>query len=244
MAQSRKPRTATVLSDSFLHQLNMYALAASAAGVGVLALAKPAEAKIVYTPAHESVSRCTHDTNRCPKIDLNHDGVADFIIEMGQSTYGNFSNIFLLATHAASQRNFVAGYETGTDSSVTGVASALFAGEEIDSGLSFAGRLMAGRSRPKGNKSGTCWGPWKNVRKRYLGLKFQINGQTHYGWARLNETCIRTGKVGVEAVLTGYAYETVPNRYIITGKTASDVVTLTPDSLGSLARGSVAGSPK
>jgi hypothetical protein len=31
------------------HQLNMYALAASVAGVGVLALAQPAEAKILYT---------------------------------------------------------------------------------------------------------------------------------------------------------------------------------------------------
>jgi len=40
------------LSSSLEHRLNSYALAASAAGVSFLALAQPAEAKIVYTPEH------------------------------------------------------------------------------------------------------------------------------------------------------------------------------------------------
>jgi hypothetical protein len=43
---SRKPST---LSESLQRHLNAYALAASAAGVGMSALAQPAEAKIVYT---------------------------------------------------------------------------------------------------------------------------------------------------------------------------------------------------
>jgi hypothetical protein len=43
------------LSDSLHHQLNMYALAASAAGVGMLTLVQAAEAKIVYTPAHHVI---------------------------------------------------------------------------------------------------------------------------------------------------------------------------------------------
>ena len=47
------PKTPSKLSDSVHHQLSLYALAASAAGVGVLALAQPADAKIVYTPAHK-----------------------------------------------------------------------------------------------------------------------------------------------------------------------------------------------
>jgi hypothetical protein len=47
------PRKTTNLPESLHQQLNMYALAAGAAGVGVLALAQPADAKIVYTPAHK-----------------------------------------------------------------------------------------------------------------------------------------------------------------------------------------------
>jgi hypothetical protein len=45
-------RTSVQLSESLHHRLNAYALVASAAGVGLLALANHAEAKIVYTPAH------------------------------------------------------------------------------------------------------------------------------------------------------------------------------------------------
>src|ERR1700678_1350243 len=53
MNRSSGPRkTASNLSESMHQQLSTYALAASAAGVGILALAQPAEAKIVYTKTH------------------------------------------------------------------------------------------------------------------------------------------------------------------------------------------------
>jgi hypothetical protein len=43
----------------------------------------------------------------------------------------------------------------------------------------------------------------------------------------------------LNATLTGYAYETVPNKPIIAGKTKGpDVITLEPGSLGRLAQGS------
>jgi hypothetical protein len=57
-------------------------------------------------------------------------------------------------------------------------------------------------------------------KNRYLGLKFTIKGTTHFGWARLNVTCTTMyGNHKVTGVLTGYAYETIPNKPIITGKT-------------------------
>jgi hypothetical protein len=43
---------------------------------------------------------------------------------------------------------------------------------------------------------------------------------------------------GILAILTGYAYETEPNKPIITGKTKGpDVITLDPTTLGHLALG-------
>ena len=48
----KRPRKPASLSLSVHHRLNMYALAASAAGVSLLALAPPSEAEIVYTKAH------------------------------------------------------------------------------------------------------------------------------------------------------------------------------------------------
>ena len=48
----------------------MYALAASVAGAGALAISQPANAKIVYTPAHVVIS-----AGRNVLFDLNHDGL-------------------------------------------------------------------------------------------------------------------------------------------------------------------------
>lgn len=60
-------------------------------------------------------------------------------------------------------------------------------------------------------------GPWNDVKNRYLGFKFQIKGKSHYGWARLNVT--GSGLGTIVATMTGYAYETIPNKAIVAGKT-------------------------
>jgi hypothetical protein len=70
-------RTTTTLPGSVRHQLNMYALAATAAGVSMLALTPPSEAKVVYTKAHIVLHR-----RQGIKLDLNHDGVPDIPIGM------------------------------------------------------------------------------------------------------------------------------------------------------------------
>ena len=86
-------------------------------------------------------------------------------------------------------------------------------------------------------------GPWvgkgNGVGNRYLGLKFVIHGKVHYGWARLSVTLGHHWQYGdVSATLTGYAYETIPNKAIITGKTkGEDVIMFYPDTLGDLAAG-------
>ena len=59
-------------------------------------------------------------------------------------------------------------------------------------------------------------GQWVNVFNRYLGLKFQINGETHFGWARMSMKFSFFQKS--ESVLNGYAYETQPNTPITAGQ--------------------------
>jgi hypothetical protein len=57
------------------------------------------------------------------------------------------------------------------------------------------------------------FGPWLNLRKpAYLGLKFTIKGEVHYGWARLGDIRPRRR---VRALLTGSAYETIPDKAIV-----------------------------
>jgi hypothetical protein len=50
------------------------------------------------------------------------------------------------------------------------------------------------------------FGQWRHATNRYLDLKFVIDGEIHYGWARLTVSCdfLRP----VSAKITGYAYET------------------------------------
>src|SRR6202044_3187819 len=80
------------------------------------------------------------------------------------------------------------------------------------------------------------YGQWSYTRHRYLGLKFIVSGQVHYGWARVAVTLDQNKEI--VATLTGYAYETIPNKPIIAGKTKGpDVITWEPATLGRLAQG-------
>jgi hypothetical protein len=62
-------------------------------------------------------------------------------------------------------------------------------------------------------------GYWGDAQGRFLGLEFTVQGQKHFGWARLNGT----------ATLTGYAYETVPNKPIRAGQTGPVADNLLPE---------------
>lgn len=223
MTRTSQPRNTTNLSDSLHHQLNLYALAASAAGVGVLALSGPAEAKIVYTPAHVVLG----DEYFHYQLDLNHDGVTDLTLS---NTYSNdivrwFS--YVMASPATG--NAVEG--SGRN------ASALRPGAQIGGNhFRVGGNFMAGTLYSYSHNQSHKSGKWVNVHGRYLGIRFQIKGKTHYGWARMNVT---ESQSRYTVVLTGYAYETTANKPIIAGKTKGpDVVVVEPGgTLGSLALG-------
>jgi len=74
-----------------------------------------------------------------------------------------------------------------------------------------------------------CFGEWFKKNHAYLGLEFFIKGQAHFGWARLKVV----GELDIKAKMTGYAYETIPNKPIRAGQThGNDEVTL-----GRLAQG-------
>jgi hypothetical protein len=228
------------LPEPVYRQLNMYALAAGAAGVGLLALASPAEGKIIYTPAHRVIGP-HHSYN----IDLNHDKIADFTVVNHVSACTDFC-FFELRQYAA-VGNSAVGYAVGSGQFL---GSALKPGARIGPPSPFkkgTAALVVARSNVYTSNKTIVYGPWTNVKDRYLGLKFQITGKTHYGWARLN---VKVSKTTITATLTGYAYETIPNKSIIAGKTqgpdgaaaeessASPLPKLEPATLGALAAGS------
>jgi hypothetical protein len=220
---TRSPRPRTNLTDSLHRQLNMYALAAGGAGVAVLAMAQPAAAEIVYTPAD---IRLGHGIIH---IDLNHDGIVDFELYGAASTNSSCSRQWLSVRPQHGQ-NAIVGYV----GKYAHFASALRPGARVGKARSFSPgfNLMAEESACSFSTGERWGGPWANagkgVKTRYLGLKFFVKGKIHYGWARLNVTMTEQDNLGtptrhphvpIAGTLTGYAYETIPGKPIIAGRT-------------------------
>jgi hypothetical protein len=183
----------------------MYAVAASAAGVGVLALAQPSEAKIVYTPTHHVIGKKGHY-----QVDFNNDKLGDFSLVNRRGCNKDFCVDVLSAIPSPGN-----GIEGAKGFLSIPYASALPRGARIGPTAPFFGRLMASSESSQGTI-----GKWLNVTNRYLGVRFAIKGKVHFGWARLTVQVLHGAFV--KATLTGYAYETIPNKPIVAGKTKSD----------------------
>jgi hypothetical protein len=193
-------------------RLASYALAAVAAGVGL----QSAQAEVVYVATHQELL-----PNSVLNLDLNHDGVSDFAFRNYRryhSSGGRTGSFF--STGSLRVRGLRGNQVIGTLGTFSrGLALALSSGYIVKSRAKFLppGSLFmryCGRSNDRTN----VFGPWDAVIDRYLGLKFTINGETHFGWARLSE---RHVNCTLQAVLTGYAFETVPSKPILTGQTSS-----------------------
>jgi hypothetical protein len=222
------PRSTSPLNSKLDKKIAAYMAVAAAAGVSLLA-AQLAEARVVYTPTNVVL------TSSIP-IDLNNDGVVDFALNEFDP-YGLHER-FLVASPQV----------TGNAVRLNGSAACGFFGVPVGPGEKFGttsyfghGVFMAGFFQYSHSSS---FGAWTNVTNRYLGFKFLINGQTHYGWARVTVT-----NQLLNVALTGYAYETIPNKNIIEGHTsgAERAIDVTPSeilapaaqpvTLGMLARG-------
>ena len=250
MSSASRPRKTAHISDSLHQQLNLYTLAASAAGVSVLALAGASEAKVVYTETQQ----VTHIGSPL-YIDLNHDGIRDFLLRTTFYAGSSYSEVGLSVSGCHNINNAVAGKHLSRSGYFYSAASALRAGERIGPERQFPVRrpFLAMELFGKDVRSSqySDVGPWagkgkgkgKGVRNRYLGPKFVVHGKVHYGWARLSVTLGHQRQFDdVSGTLTGYAYETVPGKPIVAGKTKGpDVITVQPDvapgSLGRLALG-------
>jgi hypothetical protein len=245
---STKERGTVRLGEGLERKLLSYAVAAGAAGVGVLACSSPAEAEIVYTATWIQVYP---GSPTIVNLDLNGDTIADF----------QFSNTLSFGSNSRSGKLKVLPLNQGN--AIWGVgsyASALGSGVVVGSKGQFqqGHEFMAKARLACDNSDSYCkyfsQGPWRESTRGFLGLQFTIQGEIHYAWARLN---VAATDQGVFAAVTGYAYETVPNTPIITGQTkgaakrkkASGVSQASPTSLnpakpeptslGLLARGSL-----
>ncbi|MFZ0321629.1 MAG: hypothetical protein WAL56_21070 [Candidatus Sulfotelmatobacter sp.] len=219
----------------------------AAASAGLLSAALPAEAEIIYTPSNTPMAVAqTNQSIVFTPLDLNKDGVADFSFAMS-STLRFFSSTFVATTtHIKFLLKVVPG-QPGNEvvqGQMAATASAVPAGVKIGPQEKFASGspYMAIKSC----NSDFCTrnsGAWQKVEYAYVGLKFSIDGEVHYGWARVKfpyPGLIGYGEPNYYPSIYGYAYESTPNQPIVagqTGGTAPETTSSQPASLGLLSLG-------
>ena len=212
----------TTLSETIDHRMRLYSVAAAAAGVSMLALVQPAEGEVIVTRSNIPIPPSYYGgTQYLVPIDINNDGVTDFSFSLYVFGYHAFINDL----HVEPQQGgaVVASHPIGAF-----YASALKPGAKIGPLAHFSsdGRTeieVAQGFDASSVYSRRLYGNWGgNPANRYLGVRFLIDGATHYGWIRLT---VITEPRGFSATIVGYAYETIANKPIVAGIPKASAVT-------------------
>ncbi len=225
MSKQSNDSTKKKTSNNLNRQIGLYSAAAAVAGVSMLALAEPAAAEVVVT-------------KKSIPIPLSTVSMPDpVVISMANNGVGNFSFNLRGGDSSLSLRSLGV---IGADPGANGVHNQILAGGTFyNKALALARGVEIGPTTPASaffstsggliaatNEGGGVFysrGYWAgNLKNRYLGVRFQLNGQTHYGWIRLTVTTnVKSGKPSLTATITGYAYETVANKAIKAGTAAT-----------------------
>jgi hypothetical protein len=206
-------QTAFQSPESVGRRIRRFVIAISLAAAGLLTLTCPASAKIVYHKVNIKIP-----ANSSYFLDLNRDGVVDFTI------HTLFSSGTCRSIPGTVIREFVDEITASGNGTEGSPPARLAEGDSIGPSQTFSGSggTMAyfGQACNSHQHSGGIW----YHASGYLGLMFQVSGETYYGWAEL--------AVGSDtATLTGYAYEDTPGTSINAGQVPPDFnITASPTS--------------
>jgi hypothetical protein len=199
------------------------------AGVSMLALAQPAAGEVVVTKKTIHLPVGTVSDPMPVGISMANNGVNDISLSLKSFSEKHGRDLFM------SNANKNNGALMGGHFDLYAVA--LARGAEIGPVASgktpfffYAGLVelsASSQNTPKycegyfGSNPKTFIG-CGNPKNKYLGVSFQRNGQTHYGWVRLTVTTSSDPNgPRMSATITGYAYETVANKPILAGTAAT-----------------------
>ena len=174
---------------------------------GAVVSAAGAQAQVVYTDVNPDYSHDAPQNNGFAiyPLDLNNDQTVDFVIVSRDTVTPNASvRLTLAAPYGAG--NAVAGENPGGYD----YALALDINSMVDSTLNW---IAATNTMAYNVDSANPYNEnWNGVTDKYLGLKFVVGANTHYGWARLDSYAI-----GDSVVVKDYAFDATPNVGIMTG---------------------------
>jgi hypothetical protein len=145
-------------------------------------------------------------------IDLNNDGIPDVTFKFVETGYGAYQLVYPGAKGGALIFGTIGSnegepYPLPWRARVGPTAKFEFRGGIIDGVRGCHSQCFS-------------FGIWEGLSDRYLGVRFLVEGAVHYGWVRISVTS------GIDGTISGYAYETTPNKPIIAGKTSGPVKAL------------------
>ena len=182
-------------------KLNAYASAA-----GTIALAGAADAQIVYTDINPDTM--VHDS-LIYVLDFDNNGQPElqFATNASSSTYyatvevlGNASNAIIGSLFSATYP-FPAAMNNGDSISFTNTG---WQNQALNSGVQYLGVVTS---------SGGTYANFLGANDKYLGVRFSIGPNTHYGWVRLSLSAS-----AANITIKDYAYQTLPGVGITAGQ--------------------------
>ncbi|MCY7411311.1 MAG: hypothetical protein LH473_13645, partial [Chitinophagales bacterium] len=153
-------------------------LAAYSAMATAICAASNADAQIVYTDVNPDVTVNTGDTY---DVDLNNDGIVDYKVHAGKNNANTWKSVEIYSSKS-SNTNVVAAY-LGAFSYY--YANLFSAGDPIDQAATFYPAYPFVTLNFV-YSTGSVQGAWHGAVDGYAGLRFNINGEQHYGWIRLD----------------------------------------------------------
>jgi hypothetical protein len=229
-------------SNNLNCQIAQYSLAAAVASVSMLALVQPAAGEVVVTKKTIPIPLTSTGVREPVKVSMANNGINDFSFELYSSNVNSVAERILTLDGATPRDRVIAMGDLNT------YAAQLPRGRKIGGTYDNLGSRLLVEASVSGGTSRYFQGFWDgNLKDQFLGVRFLIDGKPHYGWIRLSVTT-NTKPHGpfITATITGYAYETVPNKAILAGaaKSTGEVQVLRDGrnqvgpSLGMLALGS------
>jgi len=212
-------------------------------------IATQAHAQIIYTDVIPDATY-TGSTDTC-SLDLDNDGNIDFLIVRGsqQAPCPNSCNGSGTQTRP---RRWIRITPQGTNAVANSgsFAAQLPQGQPIEPGLTWnnaSDQDLVMQSTPgcrpilgapgafvcvPGGQYTASWSGYASVdSSKFLGLRFESAGTTHYGWARLSIPWGNPATYGESFTLKDYAYNSVPGEGILAGDVGSITTGITSSAL-------------
>lgn len=164
------------------------------------------ESLIIYTDIEPDFTG--ESLNDSYKLDLNNDEIFDFIVD-----WSGYESWNLLEIKSIRNHGIISVDPWYTNCVPLNIDSKIFNLVGSNNGEYYAsgGIITAGYCSGNEDSIG-CSIDWSGKNDKYLGLRINIKGQNHYGWARMEVTNYN------QWAIKDYAYNASPDKPILAGQ--------------------------